>query len=319
MNYSSDLQSARLLLTTTSLMTDEAFAFIHSQCVFEGKLQNESLDEWQAQSFELAFVAARLGAASSLLSSALVSSGKNSTEDKRVEAKEGAANALSARVALTNVVRTLSGILGTLAAQAESLGLARERIFAFWQGEEFSQLEARYAGPKPLAALGEELLASGVTRLDPGLSEEQALMRSTFERFTQDIVAPRAEEIHRQDLDIPEEIISAAAQLGCFGTCIPERFGGLQSDDKPDSLSMIIVTEELSRGSLGAAGSLITRPEIAARALLAAGHGGTAAELAAAARGRRDTVCNFYHRAEYRLPMWLRCHCALLAVMAVGD
>lgn len=271
MNYSSDLQSARLLLTTTSLMTDEAFAFIHSQCVFEGKLQNESLDEWQAQSFELAFVAARLGAASSLLSSALVSSGKNSTEDKRVEANEGAANALSARVALTNVVRTLSGILGTLAAQAESLGLARERIFAFWQGEEFSQLEARYAGPKPLAALGEELLASGVTRLDPGLSEEQALMRSTFERFTQDVVAPRAEEIHRQDLDIPEEIISAAAQLGCFGTCIPERFGGLQSDDKPDSLSMIIVTEELSRGSLGAAGSLITRPEIAARALLAGG------------------------------------------------
>ena len=34
---------------------------------------------------------------------------------------------------------------------------------------------------------------------------------------------------------------------------------------------MIIVTEELSRGSLGAAGSLITRPEIAARALLSGG------------------------------------------------
>ena len=34
---------------------------------------------------------------------------------------------------------------------------------------------------------------------------------------------------------------------------------------------MIVVTEELSRGSLGAAGSLITRPEIAARALLAGG------------------------------------------------
>ena len=38
-----------------------------------------------------------------------------------------------------------------------------------------------------------------------------------------------------------------------------------------DSLSMIVVTEELSRGSLGAAGSLITRPEIAARALLSGG------------------------------------------------
>ena len=44
---------------------------------------------------------------------------------------------------------------------------------------------------------------------------------------------------------------------------------GLQPDEQPDSLGMIVVTEELSRGSLGAAGSLITRPEIAARALLA--------------------------------------------------
>ena len=59
--------------------------------------------------------------------------------------------------------------------------------------------------------------------------------------------------------------------MGCFGTCIPERFGGLQPDEQPDSLGMIVVTEELSRGSLGAAGSLITRPEIAARALLAGG------------------------------------------------
>ncbi|MEX2468515.1 MAG: acyl-CoA dehydrogenase family protein, partial [Pseudohongiellaceae bacterium] len=77
--------------------------------------------------------------------------------------------------------------------------------------------------------------------------------------------------IHRQDSDIPEDLIRQAAELGCFGTSIPERFGGLQPDDAPDSLGMIVVTEELSRASLGAAGSLITRPEIAARALLAGG------------------------------------------------
>jgi (2S)-methylsuccinyl-CoA dehydrogenase len=96
-------------------------------------------------------------------------------------------------------------------------------------------------------------------------------MRETFYRFTNDVVAPLAEEIHRQDQDIPEAIIRPAAELGCFGTCIPERFGGLQPDNSSDSLGMIVVTEELSRGSLGAAGSLITRPEIAARALLAGG------------------------------------------------
>ena len=40
-------------------------------------------------------------------------------------------------------------------------------------------------------------------------------------------------------------------------------------------LVMVITTEELSRGSLGAAGSLITCPEIVARALL---DGGTEAQ-----------------------------------------
>ena len=59
--------------------------------------------------------------------------------------------------------------------------------------------------------------------------------------------------------------------MGCFGTCIPERFGGLMPDERHDSIGMLVVTEELSSGSLGAAGSLITRPEIAARALLAGG------------------------------------------------
>jgi (2S)-methylsuccinyl-CoA dehydrogenase len=97
------------------------------------------------------------------------------------------------------------------------------------------------------------------------------MMREAFSRFTTDVVMPLAEEIHRKDLDIPEEIIKPAIELGCFGTCIPERFGGFQPDDRSDSLQMIIVTEELSRGSLGAAGSLITRPEILARALLTGG------------------------------------------------
>ena len=59
--------------------------------------------------------------------------------------------------------------------------------------------------------------------------------------------------------------------MGMFGLSIPESYGGLQEDDKEDTLGMIVVTEELSRGSLGAAGSLITRPEILSRALLKGG------------------------------------------------
>jgi len=56
-------------------------------------------------------------------------------------------------------------------------------------------------------------------------------------------------------------------ELGFFGLSIPEAYGG----HALGNLAMILTTEELSRASLAAAGSLITRPEILAKALLAGG------------------------------------------------
>jgi (2S)-methylsuccinyl-CoA dehydrogenase len=97
------------------------------------------------------------------------------------------------------------------------------------------------------------------------------MMAATFRRFGEEVVMPLAEDIHRRDLTIPDVIIDGVRDLGCFGLSVPERFGGLLPDDGEDSLGMIVATEELSRASLGAAGSLITRPEIMARALLEGG------------------------------------------------
>jgi len=57
------------------------------------------------------------------------------------------------------------------------------------------------------------------------------------------------------------------SKLGYFGLSIPEAYGGHELGN----LAMILTTEELSRASLAAAGSLITRPEILAKALLAGG------------------------------------------------
>ena len=54
------------------------------------------------------------------------------------------------------------------------------------------------------------------------------------------------------------------------------------------NLAMILTTEELSRASLAAAGSLITRPEILTKALLSGGTEDAEARLAAAHRVRRD-------------------------------
>ena len=125
--------------------------------------------------------------------------------------------------------------------------------------------------PKAIVALGEMARRRQGRAPDDCLRPHHAMMRETFRRFADEKVAPRAERIHREDAMIPDEIIQGLRELGCFGLSVPARYGGLLADDAEDSLGMVLVTEELSRGSLGAAGSLITRPEIMARALLEGG------------------------------------------------
>ncbi len=106
---------------------------------------------------------------------------------------------------------------------------------------------------------------------DYGLDEERAMIMREFRRFADQKVRPVAEEVHRDDRLIPQSIIDGVAELGCFGLSIPERYGGLQPDEQHDNLGMCLVTEALSWGSLGVAGSLITRPEILSKALLKGG------------------------------------------------
>ncbi|MDG2113106.1 MAG: acyl-CoA dehydrogenase family protein, partial [Actinomycetota bacterium] len=99
------------------------------------------------------------------------------------------------------------------------------------------------------------------------LDDDFEMVADTFRRFGEDKIAPQAEHIHRNDTDIPEDIIQGLAELGCFGLSVPEEYGGFASGSESDYLGMVIATEELSRASLGAGGSLITRPEILTRAL----------------------------------------------------
>jgi len=109
---------------------------------------------------------------------------------------------------------------------------------------------------------------------DPGarhLDDDMELVADTFRRFAEKELAPIAEHIHRTNGDIPEEIIGGLAELGAFGLSIPTDYGGFGEGGEGEYVAMVVATEELSRGSLGAGGSLITRPEILARALLAGG------------------------------------------------
>ncbi|TAN30870.1 MAG: acyl-CoA dehydrogenase [Actinomycetota bacterium] len=130
--------------------------------------------------------------------------------------------------------------------------------------DELRSFAAKYRNPDFVASVA---LESGPLHLDP----EFEMVRDAFRRFATDKIVPRADQIHRENLDIPEDIISGLAEMGAFGLSIPEEFGGFAAGEGHNYTAMIIATEELSRASLGAGGSLITRPEILARALIRGG------------------------------------------------
>ena len=118
--------------------------------------------------------------------------------------------------------------------------------------------------PAALAALaGEE----GPRHLDSDFQ----LVQDAFRRFAQEKLKPVAEHIHRHNDDIGEDIIGGLGEMGAFGLSIPEEYGGWGTGGESEYIGMVVATEELSRGSLGAGGSLITRPEILTRALLKGG------------------------------------------------
>jgi (2S)-methylsuccinyl-CoA dehydrogenase len=103
------------------------------------------------------------------------------------------------------------------------------------------------------------------------LDSDFELVQDTFRAFADKEIRTRAEHVHRTNADVPEEIISGLAEMGAFGLSIPEEYGGFATGGASDYLGMVVATEELSRGSLGIGGSLITRPEILARALMRGG------------------------------------------------
>jgi (2S)-methylsuccinyl-CoA dehydrogenase len=121
-----------------------------------------------------------------------------------------------------------------------------------------------YRDPAFLAPLAFE---AGPTHLD----DDFELVRDTFRRFAEEQVLPHAEHVHRTNADVPESIISAMSEIGGFGISIPDEYGGSSTGGEEEYIGVVVATEELSRASLCIGGSLFTRPEIFARALLAGG------------------------------------------------
>ena len=143
----------------------------------------------------------------------------------------------------------------------------------------------RTARPAFLEALADQCAKHGTGPTH--LSDDFELVAETFRRFADDKIRPVAEHVHRTNADVPEDIIAGLAELGGFGLSVPEEYDGFATGGESDYIGMVVATEELSRGSLGIGGSLVTRPEILTRALVAGRHRGAEADVAAAHRERR--------------------------------
>jgi (2S)-methylsuccinyl-CoA dehydrogenase len=166
-----------------------------------------------------------------------------------------------------------------LAGAAELGASARDRLLPFLDdlGVSEAELDAVYtAGVRSLmrGAASEDLVREVGLEVcaqnghcDLPVDETLQQVRSSVRQFAEAEVAPQAEHIHRHDDLVPEALIRKMAEVGYFGLSVPETYGGYEMGN----LAMILTTEELSSASLAGAGSLITRPEILAKALLAGG------------------------------------------------
>ncbi|MEL7684171.1 acyl-CoA dehydrogenase family protein [Citromicrobium bathyomarinum] len=118
-----------------------------------------------------------------------------------------------------------------------------------------------------------ELLAEGALPDEAFGDETLDMIRDQFRTFTAERIAPHAHQWHLADELIPIEVVQQMADLGVFGVCIAEEYGGLGLG----KTAMCLVSEELSRGWI-CAGSLGTRSEIAGELI---GENGTPEQKAA--------------------------------------
>ena len=253
MNQKDSLASASSLLAGLDDAFRAAVAKVASLCSVNGKLDNARLDAHQWASYELALSAAELLAARTLRDAA--TTGK----------------ALDGALALAFATETIIGVGNRLQGVYAATGLDAVPLSALVCGEALRALRSDAAGPEALARLGAAVAESGGEIAEVELDEQSTLARESFRRFAADVVVPLAERIHRHDLTVPESLLQPLREMGVFGLSIPEQYGGHAPQGHDNTPMMIAVTEALSEASLAAAGSLITRPEILARALLAGG------------------------------------------------
>ena len=243
------VDQARVLVEACRAVVDAATRRLSADTAADGRVDVERLDREQALAYDLASVASQVAAAEQMLS-------------------YGERGPLEAAMTVGFAGDVAAGLAGRLAGREEQWGV---EVGWPWQVEHIRDALVVARSPALVERIAGEVLVN--PELPRHLDEERVMVRETFRDYADAEVAPVAERVHRHDEDIPEEIIADLAGMGAFGLSIPERYGGFAEggESVDDLMAMVVVTEELSRGSLGVAGSLITRPEILSRALVKGG------------------------------------------------
>jgi (2S)-methylsuccinyl-CoA dehydrogenase len=243
-----DLESARLLVTAAQEVVDAAIK--RAAVVTEG---GAKIDEHQVHTERVTYLATQVRAAHEL----------TATGERLAAA--GKPDALLASEAFIYAAEATQALSSALAAYYDDFGV--DDVAAKLETFEVRTAIRSGLSEQRIRELGQARIATaGVNNVE--LEDEIAtLTRDLARDFAKNEVVPIAQDIHRQDLLVPEDLIRKFSDMGFFGSSIPEEYGGTGMGDLP----MIIITEELSQASLAAAGSLATRPEILSKALLAGG------------------------------------------------
>ncbi|CBL45184.1 Acyl-CoA dehydrogenase [gamma proteobacterium HdN1] len=257
------IAQAYALLSNAQMVLNGALNWLKRESSVNGKINSDKLDEKQLACYEVAFCEAELTAARVYLDYT------RKLAEIRTAKNDG--HSLEERIALQYAAEALHNARTRYAARPADFGLEREMLRAVFYSPEVDAFVDAWLATDTMAALGKTILEQEGNVGHYMLDEEKEMMRASFRNFASTVVMPLAEKIHTEDQIVPDAILKPLVDLGCFGLSIPMQYGGIQPDDQEDNLGMIVVTEELSRGSLAAAGSLITRPEIMSRALLKGG------------------------------------------------
>jgi (2S)-methylsuccinyl-CoA dehydrogenase len=238
------LEAAAAAVDAATELTTTAAEHLARGAAEDGRISVAKLDRHQVLAYDLAHAASAL-------------------EGCRVMLDYGAHGELEGMLAGAFAADVVADVASRIVARDEIWGVSADAL------KPALDFVADRRSPEFLESIAARLPKVGTG--PPHLSDDFELVRETFHRFAAEKVRPVAEHVHRANADIPEDVIAGLAEIGGFGLSVPEEYGGFAAGGEHDYLGMVVATEELSWGSLGVGGSLITRPEILTRAIVQGG------------------------------------------------